>query len=140
MEHFLSKFNQLQDKCVTGVSHDVLARLMAHDYPGNIRELENILEYAFVLCHDGLIERQHLPPWLRGSQEPEPDWCQDSLTLRDLEAIHIRDTLHRCDGNRTEAARELGINPSTLFRKLKSLGIAGETGNGRRRAVLPQKG
>ena len=70
VEHFLSKFNQLQDKCVTGVSHDVLARLMAHDYPGNIRELENILEYAFVLCHDGLIERSAfatLAAWFTGT-------------------------------------------------------------------------
>ena len=81
-----------------------------------------------------------MPRWLRGSQELEPGWCNDGLTLRDLEAIYIRDTLQRCEGNRTEAARELGINPSTLFRKLKSLGISGSTGNGRRRAVLPQKG
>ena len=80
-------------------------RLMSHDYPGNIRELENILEYAFVLCHDGQIERQHLPPWLRGPQESDPGCCHEGLTLRDLEAIYIRDTLHRCNGNRAEAAR-----------------------------------
>jgi PAS domain S-box-containing protein len=139
VEHFRGKFNQLQDKHVSGVSHDVLVRLMSHDYPGNIRELENILEFAFVLCHDGRIEQQHLPPWLPGPQESDSGCCHEGLTLRDLEVIHIRDTLQRCNGNRAEAARELGINPSTLFRKLKSLNISSETRRGRRPTVLARK-
>jgi PAS domain S-box-containing protein len=123
VEHFVEKFNRLQGKQVVDVSDDVLAVLMAHDFPGNIRELENVLEYAFVLCRGRRIELEHLPPSLR-----ERPWLSDpgrrqGLTLRDLETLHIRDALRRCRGNRAAAARELGIDPSTLFRKLKTLRI-----------------
>ena len=70
VNHSIAKFNHLQDKVIAGVSDDVMARLMEHDYPGNIRELENILEQAFVLCRGGLIELGHLPPeWW-----PSPSW------------------------------------------------------------------
>ena len=69
IEHFIAKFNRLQGKDVVGVSDEVLARLMEHDYPGNVRELENIIEHAFVLCRGALIELAHLPPQLRGAAE-----------------------------------------------------------------------
>ena len=133
VDHFVEKFNRLQGKRIADVSDDVLAILMAHDFPGNIRELENILEYAFVLCRGGRIEPEHLPPSLR-----ERPWLagagrRKGLTLRDLETLHIRDALRRCRGNRAEAARELGIDPSTLFRKLKSLRIQVAEGDGRKR-------
>ena len=62
IEHFIAKFNRLQGKDVVGVSDEVLARLMDYDYPGNVRELENIIEHAFVLCRGGLVELHHLPP------------------------------------------------------------------------------
>ena len=99
----------------------LMATLMAHDYPGNIRELENVIEYAFVVCRGGMIEPQHLPPAFHGQGGPNRACRHEGLTLREMERIHIRDALRRCDGNRTAAARQLGINPSTLFRKLKSL-------------------
>ena len=69
VEHFIAKFNRLQGKDVVSVSDEVLARLMEHDYPGNVRELENIIEHAFVLCRGALIELAHLPPQLRGAGE-----------------------------------------------------------------------
>ena len=56
VEHFVEVFNATQDKRVTGVSPEVLALLMAHDYPGNVRELQNVIEHAFVLCDEGQIE------------------------------------------------------------------------------------
>lgn len=133
VEHFVDKFNRLQGKRVTEVSDDVLAILMAHDFPGNIRELENILEYAFVLCRGGRIEPEHLPPTLLEKPPLSGKRLRDGLTLRDLETLHIRDALRRCRGNRAAAARELGINPSTLFRKLKSLRIPLTEGDGRKR-------
>ena len=61
VEHFVARFNRIQDKSVSGVSPEVMALLMAHDYPGNVRELENIVEHAFVLCKAGRIEARHLP-------------------------------------------------------------------------------
>ncbi len=121
-EHFIAKFNRLQGKDIAGLSDEVLARLMEHDYPGNVRELENIIEHAFVLCRGALIEPAHLPPQLRGATtEQSPNLA--GMTLQAMERLLIADALRRNDGNRAAAARQLGINPSTLFRKIKSLGI-----------------
>ncbi len=122
-ERFVNKFNRLQNKDVAGVSEDALALLMDHDYPGNVRELENIIEHAFVLCRGGMIEPHHLPSSVRPDVGVQPQSRGGGLTLKALEAIHIADAIRRHNGNRTTAARELGIDPSTLFRKIKSLDI-----------------
>lgn len=120
IEHFIAKFNRLQGKDVSGVSDAVLARLMEHDYPGNVRELENIIEHAFVLCRGALIELTHLPPQLRPhAAEPLPDLS--GMTLAAMERFLIENALRRANGNRAAAARQLGINTSTLFRKLKAM-------------------
>lgn len=120
---FVSKFNRLKNKDIAGVSEDALAVLMEHDYPGNVRELENVIEHAFVLCRGGLIEPHHLPPSIRGQTGIKPQRGKGALSLKTLEAMHIADAIRRHGGNRTAAARELGIDPSTLFRKIKSLNI-----------------
>ncbi len=122
-DRFISKFNRLQNKDVAGVSDDTLAILMEHDYPGNARELENIVEHAFVLCQGSLIEPCHLPPTLRGDADSTLTRAIGPRTLKSLETRQIVDAVRRHDGNRTAAAKELGINPSTLFRKIKSLGL-----------------
>jgi PAS domain S-box-containing protein len=126
IDRFVTRFSRVQNKDVVGVSDAALAILMAHAYPGNVRELENIIEHAFVLCRGGLIEPQHLPPALHSVLGKVPRRLKTALTLAELEAIHIHDALRRHHGNRTAAARELGINASTLFRKLKILGIQDE--------------
>jgi PAS domain S-box-containing protein len=119
VEHFVAQLNRLKGKDIAGVSDDVLARLMEQDFPGNIRELENILEHAFVLCRGGLIEMAHLPPQLRDDVERSGFRPGPGQTLEAMEQRVIADALRRHEGNRQAAARELGINPSTLFRKLK---------------------
>ncbi|MFH1746563.1 MAG: sigma 54-interacting transcriptional regulator [Planctomycetota bacterium] len=123
VERFISKFNLLQRKDLAGISGEALALLMEYAYPGNVRKLENIIEHAFVLCRGALIEPHHLPPAIRGETGKTTQPGKGVLTLKALEVLHITDALRRHDGNRTAAARELGINPSTLFRKIKSLGI-----------------
>lgn len=123
IEHFLAKFNRLQGKDIVGVSNEVLVRLMEYDYPGNVRELENIIEHAFVLCRGSLIQLAHLPPNVRGDLGAPSTPNLDGMTLEAMERLLIADALRRHAGNRTAAARQLGINPSTLFRKLKALGI-----------------
>jgi PAS domain S-box-containing protein len=134
IDHFIERFNRLQDKNVVGVSDEVLDILMKHDYPGNARELENIIEHAFVLCHSAVIETHHLPPELvRGVATPESSHSPPSTTLRAMEANHIADALRRTDGNRQEAAKLLGIHPSTLFRKIRDLNIEVPAHDGRRR-------
>jgi len=134
VDHLIARFNRLQGKTIAGVSDQVLARLMEHDYPGNVRELENIIEQAFVLCRGGMIQLNHLPPELRpttarGVPEGEP------MSLDAMERLFITETLERHRGNRQRTARDLGIHVSTLYRKIKTLGIEvpDADGRGRRR-------
>lgn len=122
-DHFVARFNRLQGKGLIGVSDEVLDILMAHGFPGNVRELENIIEHAFVLCRSGMIEPRHLPEAIRsayGISDPEG---RRRTTLEEMERTMILDALRRNEGNRTAAARELGIHKSTLFRKVKALNI-----------------
>lgn len=121
IDHFIAKFNRSKGKDLAGVSDEVLARLMEHGFAGNVRELENIMEHAFVLCSSGVIELKHLPPALRGGVLGEALRLGKAMTLRSMEKLVISEALRRNGENRNKAARELGINPSTLFRKLKSL-------------------
>lgn len=126
-DHFVARFNRLKGRDIAGVSDAALARLMEYDFPGNVRELENIIEHAFVLCPGGLIELNHLPPHLRGDEVVSPSGLPSGLTLATMEKLLIRDALRRNKGNRAAAARELGINSSTLFRKIKALGLSRST-------------
>jgi DNA-binding NtrC family response regulator len=127
VDHFVARLNRLKGRDIAGISDEALARLMEHDFPGNVRELENILEHAFVLCRTGLIEVKHLPPHLRGDAGANASGLPPGLTLAAMEKLLIRDALRRNDGNRAAAARELGMDASTLFRKLKSLGLGQKT-------------
>jgi len=133
VEHFIGRFNRLQGKDVIGVSDEVLAALMKHDYPGNARELENIIEHAFVLCRGGVIETEHLPPELGREVEKRPPSSSTRMTLRAMESLHIEDALRRNAGNRQAAAEELGIHPSTLFRKIRDFEIETPEKDGRNR-------
>jgi PAS domain S-box-containing protein len=121
VDHFIDHFNRLKGKSIAGVSPDVIAALMQHDFPGNVRELENVIEHAFVLCRSGSIQMRHLPEHLRVGIEPIE--LSESSNLDELEARFIRETLRRNGWNRTAAARELGIHKTTLWRKIKRLGI-----------------
>jgi transcriptional regulator with PAS, ATPase and Fis domain len=133
VDHMVAKFNRLKDKDIAGVSEAVLLRLMTHDYPGNVRELENIIEHAFVLCQSGLIEIHHLPPELHlESVQPVGD-ATETKTLKTMEKIMIHDALQRHHGNRMRAANDLGIDYSTLYRKIRDLNIKTPATNGRSR-------
>ena len=124
VDHFIARFNRLQGKAVIGASSDVMALLMAHDYPGNVRELENILERVFVLCDEGNIERTQLPPELGGRVSSSPsEGTTIAVQTHAAEAQAIRMALERNGFNRLAAARALGLHKSTLFRKIKALGI-----------------
>jgi PAS domain S-box-containing protein len=130
IEHFVRKFNRLQAKDIAGVSTEVVARLLAHDFPGNVRELENIVEQAFVLCRGGLIEPHHLPPEFRAGPPSAGD-AFGPRSLRSMERHLIAETLRHCKGNRKQAAAELGIDVATLYRKIKADGIAVPERDGR---------
>lgn len=135
IDHIIARFNRMQtlsDKAIDGVSDDVLACLMDHDFRGNVRELENIIEQAFVLCHGGIIELTDLPAELRPpSGEPN---SRRPMTLAAMEKLFISEALDRRGGNRTQAAADLGIDPSTLYRKIKGYGIEPPETDGRSHA------
>ncbi len=134
VERLVTKFNGLHGKSIAGVSNDVLARLMEYDYPGNVRELENIIEQAFVMCRGGIIEMIHLPPELRPTTGRNSDVARP-MRLDAIEKMVISEALHRNGGSRKRTAVELGIDVSTLFRKIRQLGIEPpqKDGRGRRR-------
>ena len=123
IERFIKRMNTIRGKAVTGIDREALALLMSNNFPGNIRELENMIEHAFVLCQDGLIQPHHLPGGLAPHPlaSAGPDSPGDAL--KSAEARIIIDALKRSKYNRQAAARELGMHKSTLFRKIKKLGI-----------------
>jgi len=120
-EHFIQRLNRLRNKNILGLSHETLALFMRHDWPGNIRELENVLEYAFILCRGGLIEPSCLPDSLRGEGSCHAEFR--AVTLRDIEKQAILEALKRHDWRRMATARELGIDKNTLRRKMIRHGI-----------------
>jgi transcriptional regulator with PAS, ATPase and Fis domain len=135
VDHLIETYNRVYDREVTCLSPEALFLLMNHDFPGNVRELQNILEHAFVLCHSGMIEAHHLPPYLR--QEPKRVVADTGgeMNLREVEKILIREALRKHEGNRSLAARDLGIDPSTLYRKIRQLDIDAPKRDGRGRRL-----
>ncbi|MFW5996698.1 MAG: sigma-54 interaction domain-containing protein [Lentisphaeria bacterium] len=124
IEHFRHRLNAETGKAIEGVDPDVYDVLMHHDFPGNIRELENIMQHAFVLCRGRIIQCRHLPGELVAGKETErPLRAQ---TLKALEKQAVQEALEDHAGNRTAAARQLGIDPSTLYRKMRRYDIKPE--------------
>ncbi len=126
-QHFIQKYNHLNGSHIEQISSDALSLLMAHDFPGNVRELENILEYASLICKRGDIMVSHLPDYLREASTPPPT---PSVTLKDhpdafsgVEKEFILSILEENNWNRTATAAQLKIHPTTLWRKMKRLGI-----------------
>ncbi len=125
IERFIKKMNDIKGRYVSNVSKEAMALLLAHDYPGNIRELENIIEHGFVLCPEGEIEVAHLPGYLAQTkirQPSQPLSMEESVGLSEKE--NIIKALKNNNYNRLAAAKELGVHKSTLFRKLSKYHIA----------------
>lgn len=121
VEHFRRWLNAETGKNIERIAPEVFDALMRHDYPGNVRELENVMQHAFVLCRGESIQLAHLPPEL--SAAAEQDQASAPLTLKNLEKLAIQEALRNHGGNRSAAARQLGIDPSSLYRKMHRYGI-----------------
>jgi len=122
-QHFVDRQNALTGKDIQGLAPEVLQRLMRHSFPGNVRELENIIEYAFILCPGGQIRLEHLPE----SLAPHADTAQPlpfSGTLDEIKCRAVADTLARNSGRVMAACRELGVSKDTLRRILNKGGHA----------------
>ncbi len=123
VDHFIANHNLMQDREITGLSKEALSLLLRHDFPGNVRELQNILEHAFVLCRTGTIELHHFPPDLTHIAAREFMDPRQRMNLKSVEKSLIQEALANHRGNRAFAARDLGINLSTLYRKIQRLDI-----------------
>ncbi len=121
VDHFINKLNVRQGKFIQGIGQEVLQVLMAHKYPGNIRELENIIEHAFVLCKDGYIKPEHLPGPLKQTTRLNSAGGNDPV--KEAQIKLITDTLALNNNNKNATAKALGIHKSTLFRRIKKLGL-----------------
>ncbi|MCW8805229.1 MAG: sigma 54-interacting transcriptional regulator [Ignavibacteriaceae bacterium] len=122
VDHFIRKFNAKTGKKIISVSPEVMNTLMRLDFPGNIRELENIIEYSFVVCRGSIIQKEHLPPEILQS-EAEPEIQKNIKSTPVTETIDehtlLTMTLKNCGGKISEAAEKLGIHRTTLWRKIK---------------------
>jgi PAS domain S-box-containing protein len=130
---FIERFNRLQGKAIPGIAAEALSLLMAHHWPGNVRELENVIERSFIMCTGGPIGIEHLPEELT-AHIAAPRAASGVRSAHDLlDAQSIRTALERKGYNRLAAAKELGINKTTLFRKIKKLRIQLPARDGRSR-------
>jgi transcriptional regulator with PAS, ATPase and Fis domain len=143
MEYFLNEFNRRFQKNIKGFSMEAVEILRRYPYPGNVRELGNMVEYAANVCHETTIKPEHLPdylgqPWV---EPPQPQagmtvdttdsyaWPEEErignggvdnqLNWREMERRMISEALLKSRGNRTKAAKLLGWGRSTLWRKMK---------------------
>jgi transcriptional regulator with PAS, ATPase and Fis domain len=121
VRHFVNMFNTLKNKDIQGVSEEVMGTLMRYNFPGNVRELENIIEHAFVLCRVGVIGIEHLPRFFR--EDREEDKVLKVNSLDELLSTFIRDALRKNNWNRKKTAEQLGMHETTLWRKIKRLNI-----------------
>jgi DNA-binding NtrC family response regulator len=123
--YFLRKFSTMMERDVQEISTEAMRRLVDYDYPGNIRELSNFIERGVALTQGNTLDIQHLPQNL-GSLSVrvfKPEMAATAATLKEQEREHILQALKVANGNRTQAARLLGIDRVSLWRKLKKLGI-----------------
>ena len=121
VNHFIDQLNRLRQKDISGVSQLALEILMNHDYPGNIRELENIIEHAYVLCKSGIITPRNLPDYLQVKNAIPA--VEVAGTMKEMESLFLIASLKRNNWSRKKTAKEIGVNPSTLYRKIKKLGL-----------------
>jgi len=119
VDHFVEEFNVLQGKSIEGVSEDVLHILMHHDFPGNVRELENIVEYGFILCPSGFIQVEHLPEYLQPSSRKRDLDGGLYGTMDEIKCRAAHTALKRNNGKRMATCRELKISKDTLRRMLE---------------------
>lgn len=122
VDHFIKKFNARRGKKIISISPDVMDILLKYDFPGNIRELENIIEYGFVVCKGSIIQVDHLPAELfQTSKElPSPDRPGQDIVGKAIdERSLIKAVLLKHKGKIGESAEELGVHRTTLWRKIR---------------------
>jgi transcriptional regulator with PAS, ATPase and Fis domain len=123
VNHLMTHFNTICRRSIESIDPDAMSILLSYRYPGNIRELENILQHAFVLCQKSILEKKHLPEYLlRAPAQSEPLAITDD-SLESFEKRKIISTLEHNHYNRVKTASELDMHVATLWRKMKKYKI-----------------
>jgi PAS domain S-box-containing protein len=138
VEHFIRRFNSLRGKEIQGLSPRAMNLLMSYNFPGNIRELENIVEYATVVCKNHLIRRAHLPETLHQKIKLRKIPASEKIIESEpsLEAVEkdiIYKMLKKHNWSRKLSAAQMGIHPTTLWRKMKRLNLEIPLRDGRKK-------
>ncbi|MBN1155547.1 sigma 54-interacting transcriptional regulator [candidate division KSB1 bacterium] len=123
INHFLDRFNAIKNRNIQKVSDEVLSILMMYDFPGNVRELENILEYSYILCREDIIQVNHLPDKFKRKTSGNNETDEEPLTLKAIQKRAIEKVLIKNNWKRMATARELGIDKGTLRRMIERLKI-----------------
>jgi len=132
-QHFLKRFGEEERKPIEGITRRAMDLLTAFNYPGNVRQLENVISHAVVVCSGTRVDIGDLPPYLRGDEgpgglgfpagRPMADFgeqlTQRVVPLRELEELAIRKAVEACDGNISQAARLLQVSRATIYRKTR---------------------
>ena len=126
---FVKELCEKNKKPLMSVSPKTMALLQNYDWPGNVRQLKNVIEAAVIMCNTQEIQPRHLPEEIREAEQSNADeetvCLKIGSSLRDAEIALIRATLKRVNDNKTKAAKILGIGRKTLYRKLEEYGISG---------------
>lgn len=142
-DHFLREFSQTHARPTPTISNAVMRVFRTYDWPGNVRQLRNLLESMFVIDQDGRLDLDDLPEELQGSEHAALAGPTESLIGKPMdvvEAYYIEQALKATNGNREEAAQLLGIGERTLYRKIKEYQIPSPKGDKNRSAVGLQLG
>jgi len=126
VRHFIKRFSLKLDKKIAGISREAEELLVRYKWEGNVRELENIIERAITLADNDSIGMDNIPDEIKANiknTEQTASPYPSGLTLFDIEKLHIESVLKSANGNKSKAARILGIDYSTLRRKLNSIGM-----------------
>ncbi|TYP93671.1 two-component system, NtrC family, response regulator PilR [Fodinibius salinus] len=127
VHHFLKKYNKELKRNLKGITSEAMSAMMAYEWKGEVRELENVIERAVLLSDHEYLQLENLPGAIRnvsGTEDIDMDSERLEEAVRVFEKHHIKSMLKRTDGNKSEAARLLGIDPSTLYRKMERLELS----------------
>jgi len=125
VQHFIRRNNEKTGKKILGLTPEAMEKLLSYSWPGNVRELRNAVDYAFVLCSSGGVSAGHLPPKI-AAREPAacpPPSLSPTEAKREVEREELVRTLEETGGNRSEAARRLGVSRVTVWKRMKKHGL-----------------
>ena len=122
-ESFFRKIRLKNGKDIAGISNYAMELLMKYEWPGNVRELKGALEYAFVTCHENMIQSHHLPPDVRGEKHFEESSKNLKASKEEIKKKQLLDALSKANCNQSLAAEMLGVSRVTVWNQMRRFGI-----------------